>query len=526
MAAYGWGKDAPLEDWLYEEPYRFDFFQAVRLLELADAARADAADEEGCTPVGEGADPRSEPVRFKSSVALSFPASDLDDLAGPPAGSPRPAQMTVNFMGLAGLSGPLHTPSTELIIERAWHKDTALRDFLDIFNHRLVSLLYRIRKLHRVGLDTRHPGKDRVSDYLYSVVGLGTPGLRRRMQVKDRSLLFYSGLMGQQPRSMAGLERILSDYFGVAVEGRPLAGRWRPLEEDQWTRIGRRGGQNHALGTEAVVGTRVWDQEGAFELVLGPLTRAQFRDFLPTGWAFGPACDLVRLYVGDEMDFSFRLILKAEHVPGARLGPVDGTGRGARLGWASWLKSAAAEGDAPSPAAGPHSSFPRVAGPFCQLATSGWEDDDDQVVVSPESLRAFADAIHIPYFALPPDKLMALKARMERVGMEANRLVVRQGDPGDSMFVIMSGSVRVVRTDENGREKLLGTLHAGDCFGEVALIWGRDRNASVITLEDCEFLQLTWDDLEQFMNKYPRFAAALRAYAGGRMRTKKATSDE
>lgn len=512
MAAYGWGKDAPLEDWLYEEPYRFDFFQAVRLLELADAARADAADEEGCTPVGEGADPGSEPVRFKSSVALSFPASDLDDLAGPPDGRARPARMTVNFMGLAGLSGPLHTPSTELIIERAWHKDTALRDFLDIFNHRLVSLFYRIRKLHRVGLDTRHPGKDRVSDYLYSVVGLGTPGLRRRMQVKDRSLLFYSGLMGQQPRSMAGLERIMSDYFGVPVEGRPLAGRWRPLEEEQWTRIGQRGGQNQTLGGDAVVGTRVWDQQGAFELVLGPLTLEQFDDFLPTGWAFGPACDLVRLYAGDDLDFSFRLTLKAEEMPGARLGPSAG----ARVGWTSWLGSAAGDAGDPSP----------IVGPFCQLETPEFAEDDSQVFVSPESLRAFADAVHIPYFALPPDKLMKLKARMTGRAVGANRVVVRQGDPGDSMFVITRGSVRVVRTDDEGRETLLVTLHAGDCFGEVALVTGRARNASVLTLEDCDFLELKREDLDKFMDEYPRFAAALRAYAGGRVRTKKVTGEE
>ncbi|HEV2862330.1 MAG TPA: type VI secretion system baseplate subunit TssG [Pyrinomonadaceae bacterium] len=522
MAAYGWGKDAPLEDWLYEEPYRFDFFQAVRLLELADAARADAADEEGCTPVGEGADPFSEPVRFKSSVALSFPASDLDHLAGPPDGRARPARMTVNFMGLAGLSGPLHTPSTELIIERAWHKDTALRDFLDIFNHRLVSLLYRIRKLHRVGLDTRHPGKDRVSDYLYSVVGLGTPGLRRRMQVKDRSLLFYSGLLGQQPRSMAGLERILSDYFGVPVEGRPLQGRWRPLEEDQWTRIGERGGQNQTLGSDAVVGTRVWDQQGAFELDFGPLTLEQFEDFLPTGWAFGPACDLVRLYAGDDLDFSFRLTLKADEMRGARLGPSVG----ARVGWTSWLGSPADEPEAPLNIVGPFCSFPRVVGPFCRLEASGFEEDDSQVVVSPESLRAFADAVHIPYFALPPDKLMKLKARMAGRAVGANRAVVRQGDPGDSMFVITRGSVRVVRADEDGRETLLGTLRAGDCFGEVALVTGRARNASVLTLEDCEFLELKREDLDKFMDEYPRFAAALRAYAGGRMKTKKVTTDE
>ncbi len=112
---------------------------------------------------------------------------------------------------------------------------------------------------------------------------------------------------------------------------------------------------------------------------------------------------------------------------------------------------------------------------------------------------------------------------LERYAADEN--VVRQGDPGDSMFVITSGSVRVVRADEDGRETLLGTLRAGDCFGEVALVTGRARNASVLTLEDCEFLELKKEDLERFMEDHPRFKAALRTYAGGRMKTKKATTD-
>ncbi|PYS77306.1 MAG: type VI secretion system baseplate subunit TssG, partial [Acidobacteria bacterium] len=116
MAARGWGKDHPVEDWLYEEPYRFDFFQAVRLLEMADSTSA---------PVGEGAEPAREAVRFKSAVGLAFAASDVADVR-PPTGTGGAAEMTVNFMGLAGAMGPLHMPSTELIVERAWRRDTSL----------------------------------------------------------------------------------------------------------------------------------------------------------------------------------------------------------------------------------------------------------------------------------------------------------------------------------------------------------------------------------------------------------------
>jgi type VI secretion system protein ImpH len=477
VAALGWGKDHSVGDWLYEEPYGFDFFQAVRLLELASP---------DSSPVGEGAEPAREAVRFRSGVGLDFPASDVSEVRRPEAEGAA-SRMTVNFMGLAGATGPLNTPSTELIIERAWHGDEAPRDFLDIFNHRLVSLLYRTRKLHRVALDNAAPGRDRAASYLYSMAGLGTASLRGRMQVKDRALLFYAGLLGQQPRSMAGLEAILSHYFGVRAVGHPFKGRWQALEESQWTRIGE-SGQNMRLGVDAVAGTRVWDEEGAFEIELGPLTREQFEDFLPTGWAFRPLCDLVRFYVGDELDFSFRLRLAASEVPPASLPKRGGEGAGGvRLGWSAWL-------DPPE------------------------TEEDSQVVVSPASLRAFEGVFRVPYLGMPPDKFQELIRLMTPKTFEAGRLVCRQGEAGDVMYVVRRGSVKVVRRGEDGVGRHLATLGAGDYFGELALITNKFRRASVVTLEECELLELSKKDLNDFADKYPRFKAALEAYSDARMR--------
>jgi type VI secretion system protein ImpH len=471
VAAHGWGKDRPLDEWLYEEGYRFDFFQAVKLLELSQPKSA---------PVGEGAEPAREPVRFKSAVGLAFPASDVADVthAAVKGGA---AQMTVNFMGLAGALGPLHAPTTEEIIERVWRHDTALRDFLDIFNHRLVSLLYRIRKVHRIGQDNAPPGSDRLSSLVYAAFGMGTPKLRGRMLVNDRALLFYAGLLGQQPRSLVGLERILEDYFRVPVVGRPLEGRWLELEEDQWSAIGATG-RNVQLGADAVLGKRVWDQQGAFELCLGPLTLEEFLEFLPTGWGFGPLCGLVSFYCDDALDFSVRLTLKASEVPGARLGEKGGV----RLGWTSWLR------------------------------TSEALSDDSQVVVSPASLSALTVDVRIPHFGLPPDKLTEMVGRMIPRRFDANRVVVRQGDAGGSMFVIRRGSVRITHREPGGWETHLTTLHKGDYFGEMSLITGKERNATAITMGECELLELNKDDLDEFTQRYPRFAASLRAYAEGR----------
>lgn len=321
MPQFGWKSEVPLKDWLFAEGYKFDFYQAVRLLEML------IPDSESA---GEGSDPREEAVRFRSNNTLSFPASDVQEVA-PPVEPGHPARMEVNFLGLAGAHGPLPHPFTELILERVRQRDTALRDFLDIFNHRLVSLMYRTGKVHRLSLTSKSPEQSPIAGFLYSFLGLGTPSLRKRMKIEDRALLFYSGLVCQEPRSAAGLERILADYFQVKASLKPFQGKWRNLEPSQWTRLGR-AGTNQTLGQSAMLGTRFWDQQGSVQVELGPMTFLQFLDFLPNGSAYQPLGELVRFYAGMEFDFRFTLKILPFHVPQSRLGR-------ARLGWTSWLKT-------------------------------------------------------------------------------------------------------------------------------------------------------------------------------------------
>lgn len=323
MAARGWTTDRPVVQDLFDEPYRFDFYQAVRLLEAQAPERV---------PVGEDVEPDKETVSFRSTVAMHFPPSDLAAVAPPEGG--RPPVMTVNFMGLAGAHGPLPAPYTELILERVWNKDTAFRDFLDLFNHRLISLMYRVRKKHRIALGWKSPEETPIARYLFALVGLGNPTLRGRMQVPDRALLGFAGLLAQQPRSMIGLERMLSTYFAVPIVGLQMVGRWYHLEESQRTTIGALG-RNHVLGESAILGARAWDQQGTFRLTLGPLYLHEFLEFLPIGRGFRPLCELTRFYAGQELDFDFVLTLRAPDVPESRLSSVSGP----RLGWTSWLKT-------------------------------------------------------------------------------------------------------------------------------------------------------------------------------------------
>ena len=333
---------------LFEEGYRFDFYQAVRLLKWLRPRSA---------AVG-GTEPEAEPVRFTSNVGFGFPASEIDGVSRPAARKmcehcrvtrrrnvvrvscenpehnhqdstvPR---MTVNFMGLAGGNGPIPGPFAEKVFRSLRQKEFAFRDFLDIFNHRLVSLLYRVKQAHRPALTTVTPDRGLVAHYLYAVSGLGLSRLRDRLWVPDRALLFYAGLLAQRPRSAAGLERLLSDYFDTDVAIRQFVGAWRDLQPDQWTTIGAPG-KNNGLGRTTVAGKRVWDQHGRLLIKLGPMDLRKFESFLPDGVAHKPLQQLTSFYLGKEFDFVFQLVLRQPEVPPAALCQL-------RLGQVAWLKT-------------------------------------------------------------------------------------------------------------------------------------------------------------------------------------------
>lgn len=168
MGTYGWGKESPLDEWLYAEGHKFEFFQAVKLLEILLPDRI---------PVGEGSDPSKIVVQFKGKTGLEFPASEIQ-FVRPPRTQGTPAEIATNVMSLAGNLGPLPHTYTELLLERLKYNDKALSEFLNIFNHRLISLLYRARKKTRIGFDFKAPDQDQFHNYLYSLMGMSTPGLK------------------------------------------------------------------------------------------------------------------------------------------------------------------------------------------------------------------------------------------------------------------------------------------------------------------------------------------------------------
>ena len=107
--------------------------------------------------------------------------------------------------------------------------------------------------------------------------------------------------MARQPRSAAGLEKLVKAAFGVEARVEPFHGAWVDLPEEDLTRLGGRDAGNARLGSTALLGSRVFDASAGITLRLGPLTEAQRRMFLPppAGTCRADLLALVRWYLGD-----------------------------------------------------------------------------------------------------------------------------------------------------------------------------------------------------------------------------------
>jgi type VI secretion system protein ImpH len=266
--------------------------------------------------------------------------------------------MTVGFFGLTGPSGALPDHYSVLMAKCVRLKDSAFREFSDVFNHRLVSLFYRAWEKTRLvpGMERalrRRTGEDLVSWCFSCLVGMGTGGLRGRGAVPDDALVYFGGGFSGSVRNAVSLRRMLSAYFEVPVDVEQFRGRWILLPQGDRSLLPSaampRGRQNR-LGEDMILGDRCWDAQGAVRLRVGPISREDFLALVPRpiggagaeGHMIGPLRDLARSYLGPEMDFDVQVLVPGEEIPDCVLGEEGPAA--AVLGWSCWLRAGDLEG--------------------------------------------------------------------------------------------------------------------------------------------------------------------------------------
>jgi type VI secretion system protein ImpH len=305
---------------LFRSGYLFDFFQAVWLMErLLPEARAP----------GESSQLGEERIRFRPYNGLVFPATDVKQVELLKE-NPQIARITVTFMGLYGVDSPLPVYFSDRIASET-EESSPLRDFLDIFNHRLYSLFYRCWKKYRPALHFKAPGTDSESQRSLCLAGIGTRGSHSTAKVPFMQLAAFAGILSSRARHAEGLRNLVAHFFdGIDVKIIQNVPRWVSVPQRMVLSKGR--GTPAILGRTTTIGEKVFDVSGKIRFVLKPLTLKQFLSLLPGGEHAKILHYLVNLYVPDNLEFDVALNIITEEIPPIKLGCKD-----TALGLATWI---------------------------------------------------------------------------------------------------------------------------------------------------------------------------------------------
>ena len=346
-------KSADLVEQIRANVRRYDFYQAVSILESLD---------EHSDQNGKADSSAYSAIRFRTSVGFSFNHAEIDRLEYSKK-SRQPYELTVNFFGLTGDRGPLPDFYIQEILdqEAGYPGESAIRAFLDTFNHHLLQLKYDVRARMRPEFQLEGQTDDALRANLNALIGLALPEMLNSSQLSNGSLLRYAGLLHGPRRSLAGLEAMLSDYFEVNVECQALTGCWYEIDEEDLSRLGA-DPANCRLGETAVLGRRCWDQQGRFTVQLTVADWFEFSRFLPGDEKseHTSLVELIAFYVNLECEYDLVIRLPSDQVPKSPLPQ--------RLGWNSFLnrtfeQSEFVEAKLPTTAIG-EGSQPKVDAPM------------------------------------------------------------------------------------------------------------------------------------------------------------------
>lgn len=336
---------------LLRQPYRYEFFQAVRLLELLYARDGAGTPEHTL----------ATRMRFRNTLSLAFPPSELQavepmrtadgmldsDEAFATAledGVLDSVSLTPTFFGMLGAQGALPLHYTEIVAEReALKRDRAARAFFDLFSNRATALFYQAWKKYRLPFQHEVDRNRHYLPLLLSLAGAADKGMRKSLvgtpgTVHDEALAGYAMAVRHRPVSAVYLQRVLSDYFRAEVRVEQFVGSWYQVPPSQYSRLG---GTNNVLGATALAGKRVWQRDLRVRLWIGPLAREQYRNFLPGAEGALALRKMVTILCGATLEFDVKLILRKEDVTGSKLGDRGG----GRVGWDTFLCSRPAQED-------------------------------------------------------------------------------------------------------------------------------------------------------------------------------------
>ncbi len=304
---------------------QYSFFQAVKLLsELHRKLQT----EQGRNEV------KKIIIRFSTNPALDYNACDIDSINIEEDEQQLMAAVNVNFMGLYGAASPIPVFYTESILQADEGEDNT-RAFMDLFNHRLISLVYRCWEKYRYYQQYKRGNRDNFSNWMFALSGLyqknNAAAIRSDQDIQWERLLPFSAILGMRCHSVTVMESVLRSYFKWdAIHIKTNIKRYIELEADQRNKLGM---QCATLSDDFMLGKQVEDRAGKFRIVISRLSYSFFCQFLPDGELNRPLKKLVTFILRDQLEYDIELKLLKPEIPKLVLGQNTNE----KLGYTSWI---------------------------------------------------------------------------------------------------------------------------------------------------------------------------------------------
>lgn len=284
--------------------------------------------------IGHDGWPDQELIRFASNPDTGFSGRDIEQIRlSTTRQHLTAATLTINAPTLTGMRGVLPAHYSELVASQQRARAPQLRDFLDIFNHRVFSLLYRSWEKIQPAVQQERTAEDIFTTILSALSGTRAPGQ-----------LPYAAARMRHACSASTLTRTLQHFTGIRVEVEPLIGGWHciaPADRSRLAGSARRAGSapgycgqgQHARLGSATLGTRVWIADLGMRIIFYPESTAQVSTLLPGGTCSASLTQLVSSLIGTRLQVHYQLQTRKKFISGTRLGQAK------RLGYNSFIVS-------------------------------------------------------------------------------------------------------------------------------------------------------------------------------------------
>jgi type VI secretion system protein ImpH len=323
MASAYWRTNHTVKSLLNEREVGWEFLQLVKtLLLMAKDNGLSNGLENGFANDSAVLETLTRQIEFKASLASDFPPGEIRRIESQ-EDETQATKIILSNGVLSTTEGPLPEPFIAWIKELAAKGDHTMADFLDLFNNRLMALRYLVCRTTRPNLIDA-PADESHSGELFQA--LSGAFFNRSANRSDISL---SGLLANSRMSFPVIKQLLQFEMGLSLlKLNAYKGGWLLVDESDHSQLGNP--ETSRLGHTSTLGSKVWDQQQAIELVIDTLPWAEVSQLIPGGAAHSTLVELLRRITDCRCDCKVVLLLPANQIPTVTLGNglIDGLDRG------------------------------------------------------------------------------------------------------------------------------------------------------------------------------------------------------